>query len=79
MNPGPKNCEFLGRNFREGIFRGRNFRELRSPENLSKESEHFKNQRTLLYIFRSFNFQKWVRKLIRTFQIDKAVSQFCLT
>ena len=35
--------------------------------------------RGLFYIFRSFNFEKWVKKLIRTFEIVNAVSEFCLT
>ena len=79
---GPKSCQFHGKNFHElkikDILCERRFHESSLQENLLKKSEHIKNQRTF-YMFTFFNFQKWVREIIRTFQIDNAVSQFCFT
>ena len=55
------------------------FSRIKTIRIFSQKSEHFKNQRTLFYILRTFNFQKWVKNLIRTFQTDNAFSQLCLT
>ena len=55
------------------------FSRIKPTRKSSEKKWTYKKSEDFFYMFTVFNFQKWVREIIRTFQINNAVSQFCFT